>query len=278
MNKLEYGNINIDYPSTWNELSKRQLLYIGARWQYWAEQVSVGKKFAYESVYLLKIMLGAISLNPFNKVKKMLFKLNDMEVYALSKTVDFILNDNTLTNQLLPYVRIVFKKFYGPDNALKNITIDEFAFADTFISRYLKGKNENDLHLALACLYRPGKKENVLNYGDAREPFNNNKVELYAKSIAKLPYYYKQAILLFYIGSRRAWEKQYPAVFDNEPKQGPDFGWLGVIQSLAGEKFGTVNQVGKTKAVEVFAYIENITWQAEEAAREAERIKRQNRR
>ena len=274
MNKLEYGHTTIAYPSTWNELTKRQLFYVSAKWQEWAKLSERPTFLVSEGLFLARVLLGAISLNPFKPIRKILKKLSAIEMHALVTSFDWLLTDISLTKQLLPYVKVRLKRYYGPDDALKNITIDEFAFADTFFMRYTQTKDENQLNIAIACLYRPGKKGSLLLYGDYREAFNNNNVETRIKAMAKLKNYEKQAIYLFYRGCRNKWEQEYPAIFNGTPTQGTDFGWLGIIQSLAGEKFGTVDQVGKRKAYEVFSYVQMITERNEAAKAKAEAERR----
>lgn len=265
MTSIEYGTYKQSFPSSWNELTTRQLLFIAARWRKWVDYMKMNADLSKEGIVLVKLFMGVFSINPFNEGRKIFYKLNRVQMHALIKKVDFILYSPALTKNMLPTIKVGGKTYYGPEDGLKNICLHEFAFADSFITNYGKSRDENDLDTAIAVLYRPAIDVNSSEYaGDIRGKFKKHLVEVHQKQLRELPYEYKQAIYLWYRGCRDAIEKRYPRVFNGEKQDGPDFGWLGIIQELAGDKFGTYDETGYWPAYDILHYCEKNAYQAEQ--------------
>ncbi len=132
MNKIriEIGNKTIvrDIPSNWNELTKRQVLFVAP--------IVFTSPASIES--LREIAIHCLAL-PSNVYK--LMNLSQLDDIANSFT--FLWESNTLTNQVIPFVRSnPFRILHGPATSLQNTTAAEWAFADRFLNSFLKMKDE----------------------------------------------------------------------------------------------------------------------------------------
>lgn len=137
------------------------------------------------------------------------------------------------------------KAYHGPTNELANLTIYELGTTFTLFESFLKAENEEDSdELAtelIATIYRepkpPTKKNIRSNYqGDIRLPYLNHEttVERRAKHMKQLPKPVKNLIIFWFASCRQHIVNTYDKVFTTEDKNtGPDYGWGGVLLSLA---------------------------------------------
>lgn len=152
--------------------------------------------------------------------KKRKFLLTADEVDELSKQVNWLLSDSTLTNVPFAYFKTKCKKYYAPANNLYNITLSEFIFCETNFLSFCKSKYFTYLHNLIAILYRKQVKPylpNSVDYnGDRREPFNDHLFRSNAKKISKMNKIKKLMIYNYYAGCRNALQKEFPLVFAND--------------------------------------------------------------
>jgi hypothetical protein len=170
------------------------------------------------------------------EIVKYVEDMNEDEVLQMSRLVNFIFENCTLTNQLIPVVKNYFKVLYGPSAKLSNLTFGEFIFTEKYFENYFKNKKPIDLIKLATVIYRPV----VSNKNKARVPFDgsfdfNAHVKLIKKivSIGEL-----NAIFLMYLGCHKALEKSYPTVFGgNGSKKGgkniANYGLMNVAFGLA---------------------------------------------
>lgn len=218
MHTLKIDNITFTLPSGWNELSKKQLLHI-------ARLTSHNIELTRLRVLLLllftglKLVKGKSKNNLYEFAwRRRRFILSNYDInfaseklLALFKAADKeqtkYIPDVRLTKNLIPVVRIRFKKFYGPADGLANITLKEFIYTETYYEQMmLEGEGEKYLNLIIAVLYRTGKKKP----GDNRRPFDDYATDTNAKTLAKLPAHYKTAILFFYEGCKFHLSQLFP--------------------------------------------------------------------
>lgn len=289
MNIIKIDNITIKSASTWNELKRSQLLYIANNWSHWASIIRNNSLFTLSRLKMLAVLLGISNRKILNKKRKLFIELYSTRIQGeseesyidrnaplvdLLKTSDFIFKENTLTHNLFPHIPLsIFRRgvrgeallkrnsLYGPSDELKNISLAEFSYADSFYLKYFKSKNTEDLDLMIACLYRPKQKEVDINSeyftGDIREKFNKNTIEQRAAQIKKLHIKYKQAILLFYIGCRTYIVDSHPSVFPKDSKQKASrFGYASLILELSGQKFGNYEQTQQQELYTILTYLE----------------------
>ncbi|UOQ99911.1 hypothetical protein MUN81_10510 [Hymenobacter sp. 5317J-9] len=245
METLQIGAITKQVPSTWNEMTRKQLLRV------LAELYGASETNGYR-LRLLAILTG--------------FRLPLLSALApdvlaqLLPLVDFTTSeDHRLTAQLVPTLRLPGRHrtepattVHGPRASLSNATFGEFIFADTFFIQYHRAKAQHRatyLDKFLAVLYRPAKRhvdpEAADWNGDVRIPFNEYHLEQRTPRLAPVPALEKLAVLTWYRGCRAQLGLEFPEVFAaaeeiHGPAKAPE--WDRVLRKLSGGAFGTVGE------------------------------------
>jgi hypothetical protein len=242
-------SIGVSVPETWNELSKKQLEDITRVLNTDLPKIST-------RCYILKSLLGVKN--------SIFFSLQDYDIACLLYLTNFIFKDCTLTKNNLPIIRFGFlglNKLAGPTDDFSNIRFKEFMFADTFLGKSARAKDEKTkkffLDKFIACLYRPIDKQ--AEPGDLREKFNEHIVDKRAKQISKLSPIKKQMIVTWYKGCRAHLENLNQEVFREDPEAKKKKGgtWGDVLLSLPNDKFGTINQAADEFIHTIFRYMNN---------------------
>lgn len=249
---------NVILPENWNELTQKQLIYIASVWHEWKQQISTATSLQRSKAALFIELIN----NPEAEKKKIIEALqhidknNDVNLFC---TIDFIFNDITLTKQLLPTLSLgMLSKYYGPDDALGNISIGEFSFAIAFYNRYSRTSSTDDLNKLIAILYRPKSKTETPS-GDIRKPFKKHFIEAYEIELRQLQFKYKQAVFLYFMGCMEAWSKRFPYVFSRaDYGSGAPKPFINVIIELSGSKFGTFDQTFEQNAFIVLTELNNL--------------------
>lgn len=259
MVRVMIGKHTVEVFENWNEMDKPYLLFLAKNFD---------RLICYKKDVEFQILA---TLQLFNlRWWKPLLSLNIMKASApqmtgLTELTHFLapLDKIDLTNQLLPKIRHRGTWLLGPKEALSNITLQEFAYADKAFIDFINNKNFQSLDRLIAILYRPKKacfSENSPNYqGDLRIAFNAFKINQQLKRIKYLDWHYKMAICMFFWGSRNFLAKAYPHVFSSGNKRtakSQKLGWIQVIFDLSGEKFGTIQQTANEKLYTVLAFLE----------------------
>lgn len=240
------------FPSTWNELNLKQLLYVANFWQAWQDLAKSGQSLIKAKASLvLKLIDGTTRFNLWKRFT-LLDQLSNEDKYDICQLTNFIFEKNTLTVCPLPVLKLRFKQFFSPNDKLGNITAFEFHFADLFYMDYhLTGKEES-LNCLIACLYREA-------VGGKRIAFNHEDIDKRAKIIKRLSYAEKQLILLWYIGCRYHIVMENKILFsESNSKQAESTGWLPLILAMSGGKFGTFNATGNTDFALIMMELKNI--------------------
>ncbi|WP_400194045.1 hypothetical protein [Hymenobacter sp. B81] len=263
MESLRLGKTAYQVPSTWNELTRRQLLEV-VRVLYGPENALPRK------LRLLSVLTGA----PLS----LLISFPGVQVVQLYALTDFVFdNDHRLTEQLLPVVRTGLLTWAGPRSSFRNLLFGEFIFADTYFRAWATGRSAEALDLFLACLYRVPVRglspRDPRWRGDRRVPFNEHRLEYYARQLKPLPDDVKLAITTWYRGCRGQLEREFPEVFDvheedaHQHKQHAG-DWGRVLRKLSGGAFGTLEQTA-------LQHTRTILAEMQDAARDYERAKKQ---
>ncbi|MDO7853147.1 hypothetical protein [Hymenobacter convexus] len=282
MNTLQIGTTTKQVPSTWNEMTRRQLLQVLAH--FYGTALNAGWRLEMLSL-----------LTDFQL--PLLCALESDVLAQLLPLTDFVLSDDhRLTAQLLPTLRIPGRHWregvttwHGPRASFSNLTFGEFMFADTFFVQYhLLGQrvrlNNRSTYLDqfLAVLYRPARRVTVAGgmveqnasptdpdwNGDVRVPFNEHQLELRTPRVAALPEIEKLAVLTWYRGCRAQLAVEFPDVFamadedDKRPQKGPQ--WEPVLRKLSGGAFGTVQQTAGQPARLILAEMQDLAVQYQE--------------
>ena len=162
------------------------------------------------------------------------------------------------------FIPVVCGKYWGPQDALQDITFCEYRMAHSYFAAYLESKSENDLNHLIAVLYRPAKRLLWLKKllpsfdGQKRVPFTSTSNPLFldarVKEIAKLPIAIRYGIFLFFSGSEEFLAKgtvnvdgkavDLSIIYEksgDDNSDSPDIGLIGVLYSLAETKvFGSI--------------------------------------
>jgi hypothetical protein len=264
MTTITLDKHKMQFPTCWNELTLKQLLGL---YTLLLPGTIVGTKSLAKSVIIIKLI--APNLFKFRFFFKFMQLPKHMVVQVFFPVIEFLTESNTLTEFKLKSFRVGLTKYYAPADGLKNITIDEFRWADKM---YIKYKNTNDtdyLDGLVAILYRKKRKDynpTLPTYkGDIREDFNEHTISKNSEKVDKLPLAKKHVILLAYEGSRNKQIAACEHLFsDTQKSTGKNDGYGGLLLELAGTKFGTYEQTCKTNWKIAFNYLEN---QAEKAAK-----------
>lgn len=250
METLQIGTITKQVPSTWNELTRKQLLQVLAE--------------LYASKPVPGVRLRLLSRLTGFRVP-LLSGLRADVLAQLLPLADFVSSEqHFLTAQLLPTLKAPGRHvtepgatFHGPRAHLSNVTFGEFMFADTFFFHYhLAARQHRPANRAtaldkfLAVLYRPSKRHPNPAApdwnGDVRIPFNEYHLEARTPRLAPVPEVEKLAVLTWYRGCRQQLATEFADVFAvaDEDEKGPEKApqWERVLRQLSGGAFGPVQQ------------------------------------
>ncbi|MBO0360743.1 hypothetical protein J0X19_22470 [Hymenobacter sp. BT186] len=237
MEDLQIGRTRYRVPSTWNELTRAQLL--GVMGVLYGPETKLPARLR-----LLSVLSGA----PLAE----LLTLPEIVVVQLYPLTDFVASEeHRLTEQLLPEVKVGRTRFVGPRSSFRNLLFGEFIFADTYFRAWATHRSAEALDLFLATLYRPavpGLGPGDPRWrGDRREEFNEHRTEYLAQRLAHLPDAQKLAITTWYRGCRTQLELEFPEVFDgpDEVRQGKPGDWGQVLRKLSGGAFGPLEQTAR---------------------------------
>jgi len=187
MHKVTIGTKEYKFTASWNELTKDELYQL-------AHFLSMGISREKIVVYWIQFKTK-LSFKEITKIHPDIF-------VDLDKISEFIFGKITLSKQIIPYFHYKRKKFIGPSDALTSLTFWQFfAYTETYFSKYIETKKEKYLDILVTSLYCSSVK------------FDEDMVKLDAKIIRKMPQFVKQAVLLFYIGSKNFIASKYPELF-----------------------------------------------------------------
>lgn len=279
MNTVTLDNRTFTFPSSWDELSKRQLLNVATVLMMNIPEIQKKIRLL---VHFLRLKGSILCYNERNYLvfgrykyfkwmaigairKGKVRRICDEDLYALSETLNFLFENNELTRQLLPKI----KRFYGPDDRLSNVTFIEFAKADKRHRNYVASENEMYLNEMIAILYRPAKKFRYINrffgvnVADVRQKYSDNCIKN-AKRFKYVSRAQKKAVLFYWEGCYSFMISTFPHVFTNGNDGDSDgFGFAGLITELAGTKFGNTDQTADTHIMTILLYLEILAIQQE---------------
>ena len=227
MNEVQIDGQHRSLPSTWNELSRKQLL-------------CVSRLFS-SKLNLFEFRVKA--LQEFLSVKRKTFKRIDPEdTYFLSETLDFLTKEVSLTRCVIPVIGTGLRKYYGPSDAMTNCTFGEFTLASSVLDEYHKSGSEDHLDQLVAILYRPKKafwfiRRHFTDHQDPRVRFMNRSLKRRTGQMAKIDHCLKHSVLLFFNGILNSLTSLYPYVYrQKDESESQDNGWVTLIISLADGK------------------------------------------
>lgn len=207
-------DIKINIPTTWNELSLNQaknisyILYCNQRATInLPDQAMATQTVAY--INCIKELLRE------NKFKALRIALMEITVKAYRPYVEFLFKQVNL--QEFPEKFQKNKTLYGPAFRLRNLTIEEFSFADSLYFRWKTTNQEKYLNLLCSVLYR--ETANLPSKTDKREAYNRLLAEQNYQYFADMPKKEKIVVSFAFEGSRNHLVSLYPNVFPKQKAQ-----------------------------------------------------------
>lgn len=271
METLQIGTAIKQVPSTWHELSRKQLLRLLPLVYAPAQPERRLRLLAALSDYSLAVLTG----------------LPPVILAQLLPLTDWLGSDaHRLTDQLLPTLAVPSRlpdrptTWHGPLGQFRNLLFGEFIFADTFFVLYSLHGQAACLDQFLTVLYRPARPEADPEApdwtGDVRLPFNEHQLEARTPRVAQVPAAQKLAVLTWYRGCRTQLAEEFPDVFVEAEETtteaaiaaGPP-DWGRVLRKFSGGAFGTVQQTAQQPLRLVLA-------EMQDAAAEFIRLQNQN--
>jgi hypothetical protein len=278
-------------PGTWNQLTQAQLFRV----------CSLSLRNYGHSDFTLKLLLSITGLKVVTKEektgddetlfylqkdKKTICLLSSDDLAEICAKLDFLFEEeeqgdktrwilsSRLTKNIIGPVETKSGLWHGPSHGITNLKTDEYIRAETSMFQYHKTQDEVYLNKLIATLWRPSALSPSSD--DIRIPFDDGKVEAYAAIAALLPGYIKQAIYLFYSGSRRFLASRFPNSSQGTTGTDKDIFllFLKMVNGLAN------NDVTKHEAVRT-SYLVDTMICIDEFARqhvEMEKITKRNRR
>jgi len=247
--------LKLTIPQDWNDLTKRNIKFISKLWFDWTSNIEEYKQLEHANktkeakALNFKILKQCTKLfmNLTNvdrwwrwRLQYLFWKQTDTQLNQCIKDLLFIREDINLTKNNFPYLCLLTQKWYAPINGFSDFKAAEYAFADSCFLRYWETKEISHLNNLISILYRKKEKNNnpsSLDYtGSFREKFNRYNIEARSKKLWCISLATKTAILLWYLGSRKAYQKKFPLIFTNSVKNKANkYGWISVFRELAGK-------------------------------------------
>jgi hypothetical protein len=253
-------------PTTWNELSKKQLLRVAD----FLDQRLTEFDFKVKMFFVL----SGWKLNEYGvKIGRKYHNIVAWQFVELSKKAAFLLTEtetkderitfiqSKLTCNCVPEFRCRFRRYYGPADRLYNLTFGEYIVADNYYTRYLETRNVEFLDKLMATLYRRKDKEydpeSSLYRGDKREPFNSHTVEARAKKLSRMDINLKLAVMLLFQGCKNHLSNVFREVFTPSGGSPSRFGALSLVDALTNGDVTKSETVRNQYLWDVMVHLEN---------------------
>jgi len=241
MQDIVYNKKLFFIPSTWNELTAKQLFEV-------SYVLHTNLSVSYKEYLLLKSMLNLNGL-------KYAFLHHDAKNRMLP-FIEWIGNhDEILTELPFSFYRknVFYSKLYGPAKLFENLTMLEFHHTEVAFKFLIDTDNEIYLNELVAILFRHKKENYDVNKnsdGDLRVVFNPNEIDYRVKIVKHWPLAVKRAILMWYDGCRQHLIKEYPEVYNGTTDDSNYYsGLYTMIRNLAGDKYGTIDKIEQLNVI-----------------------------
>ena len=262
----------------------------------------IEKQFDFVMQQVVKLMDGKIDIDMFKVlvlyhfldleytalIKKMeKFRKNEdlqtrnYNVWRMCQTLNWFFVDKEIEDKIhqvfafdsvrnfIPKLHARGEWYYGPADALMNISMGEFRAAVDYFGKYAETKEVQYLNLLVAVLYRPerdnypGVMQDENFDGQRRVKFNRNHTERYANELKHSPFYQRYAIYLWFgncnnflregeielEGNKINLADLYKKQSNNQDSK-DELGYTGLLFRLADE--GTFGDIDKTDATGIY--------------------------
>lgn len=274
---------NAEFASNIEELTTKQFIYFIHLALKWEADLINGIDFK----TMLVVKLLQLRFNPYQVRKKPIDIHITSNIYRIGETLDSFFTEEirdgktvkllnlSFTRNMIPKLKIsLFRRLYGPADALTNATFLEYMHAQTHFCEYSKTKNEEHLNKMIATLYRPSRSflcKWLPNYnGEKRVKYNEYQVEKRAAKIARLPIEVRYGIYLFFKGVEEFLQSGEFEVNGNkiklsvlykktEDSDEPGLGWTGILFTMAETNvFGSVEETAQQNLYDVMLRIYQV--------------------
>ncbi len=221
----------ITTPTTWNELSNRQLKKT-------ARLLFSGKSGGVFDLCLFKILVD-LRWYRFGLKKKVKTVLKNILVTDLKQFYPQFYSPTPSLTKFIPKVRVGLTYYYSPRDRLSNISIEEFAAADDFFKGAMlyyekePKKAYEYMLLLMAVLYTDTK-------NPVRPSLKRASLEAKAEKLKRLDTSYVQACFLSFMGCKAHMTslEVYASIFPKTKSKAKGGSIYDLILSLAGKIFG----------------------------------------
>lgn len=248
MTEVTFNKETFQVPASWSEISDQDLVNVAPLIFGPPETLMIRKGLAFS------ILLPDL--------KKYYNRLTDFQKWDLFNTLDWLFDDIS-GRSILRFFHHKGIQYFLPEDNLRKESIIAFSFADNYFQQFIDTKDPAFIDLVIACIARQ-KGSNAFPAlqeveGDPREHFSTSRTQERSKRFKDLPLGIKNAILIFFMGSKQYIHKQYEVLFNRKEEQEdkpakkefgrkkipkPEYGWIGVIYDLAEQRtFGPFDQV-----------------------------------
>lgn len=251
MNKIEItdkrGKQTFSYPSNWDEMSRRQLLI-------WCGIIRM-QLVVSEAFDLAIYLFSGISSRVFSSMP-LVYRIQ------LRDTISF-LEENTMTANVLGFVRVMGRKYHGPAHKLANITIGEWRRTELYYELWQKTGQNKYLHLLASTLFRPS--------GSYRG--DDIRCKITERSVVRRAHLFSwalhpnalKAVQLFYEGTRAYVQRRFPKIYRDSGGQSVGkqilHDWEDTILAYSGDKLGNFVETSETN---LYVFLKHMTERIEE--------------
>jgi hypothetical protein len=271
MHKIEIPQRNIvkEFPSEIQEMDQYQFInFIDLVLMYTSGTINI----AQFKVLMIKNLLNIrynLRYSTLSAVEKEEIAGNIIILSELCESFfeDIIQDGKTVKSFKLNFIKnfipVICGRYYGPKDALQDISFCEYRLAHSHFVSYIESHDEQDLNNLIAVLYRPRKRflwlrKYLRSYnGQPRISITSKSnpvhLEQRARRIGKLSIAVRYGIFLYFSGSEHFLVNGKPTVDGKEidfsilyekpedASDSPDIGLIGILYSLAETKvFGSI--------------------------------------
>jgi hypothetical protein len=257
------GSINIQMPTSWNQLTAKQLLFIS---KLFIRGLTEAEFLSLAVIKLTGLRVVDKESDPLQHVFKKdgkKFTMNVYQFHTFCNEARFLLEEPEFDKQLFPMIRIGLRRYYGPADRLMNMTFGEWLQTDIFFRHYQRTKERKFLEMAVACMYRTRDRKKIRSKhydGDPRVTFNEYLVEKQAIKFRRVPMAKLKAISVFFSGSMKKLKNMYPLTLDGVSSSAQESNLmkdtLAIIDQLNNEDVTKNSDVQRTRLYEVLTRLE----------------------
>ena len=275
MHKVEITGTKtvLHIPENGYEFTRQQFIdFSGLVYQYITKQIGYREmivNLTYKICGITRAVIFNKDNDEHNKITENINHLSQlMEAYFIDQEREgenIKVVDSVFMLQKLPVIKHKKAKYYGPADALSDISFAEYLASLNHFFDYSKTANPDALNMLIATLYRPKKW-----FKNKKEPYDVTTVENRAKIISKLPADVKHAVYLYFASSQNYINTvqdldvgggntvDLSVLFkDSAPETSENsLGMVDVLYSLAETTiFTNIKDVGETNIYDVFVLL-----------------------